>query len=142
MHCPVCAGEILLGEEVQVIPAPMLLLLGPKSGQPGLYPNPQWSQDDRYEVHYPRCCIGFFSPDENPFIFDQITENMRHDLEAEIREELEERYQAMFDDVIMKVNEGKKEFCQECWAELEECEEEPGPDNPGPLLDRMARDRY
>ncbi len=123
MRCPVCSEPIQNGQTVQRIPVPEMVMQGAKSGQLGCYAHSGFQGQTEDIVHYPECCMGFFSPDDNPYIYDQVTETLREELRRELLSEMREEFKDKFQRVQQLAGEGR--VCTECWDELEGEEENP-----------------
>lgn len=120
MKCSVCRDDILEGHRVQVIPPARFVKRGPRTGALVLYEDPMDAQVEDDFVHYPECCVEFFNPDLGSTIHDQLFEEARELLEETIREEIEDEFQKKFDEIVAKLDCGDLNFCQECWDDLED----------------------
>lgn len=119
MQCPVCRMPIEAGQQVQRMPPPERAHLGQKSGILGVYPDKGFEGVEEDFVHYPHCCMEYFDPEGNPYIYDQ----RRDELEENLREEIREEFNEQFEQVKEFLGENNWNFCVNCWDSVQE--EEP-----------------
>ncbi len=124
MKCTVCSDTFRPGQKVQRIPRPEVLMVGGKSGQTGVYADPSSEGIAEEIVHYPECCMGFFDPEHNPYIYDLETERMREELRDEVEDEVKEEYRDKLERITGALASGQRldeqNICCECWSELQD----------------------
>lgn len=119
LRCAGCNQEFLQGDEVQPVPQILRYLRGMKSGAMGLYQHENFPEAEPDYVHWRHSCLEkFFSPIENPYMYDGLVAKLRGDLKLELRDEHEEQF-ALVKEMI---GEGNHNFCVECWTELEDAD--------------------
>ncbi len=93
MKCYSCNKALLLNEEVQRLPRPDIVAQGGKSGVPGLYPHPDFSEDEGEVVIHSKCAPAFFDPESNPLLFDEYAARIREAVTHDIYAEAEDHFQ-------------------------------------------------
>jgi hypothetical protein len=90
-----------------------------------LYDHEKYKDTEEDIIHYPDCCMGYFDPDNNPYIFDEVAGGMRYEIEEEVRDEIKDEYRSKLEAITGALADGKKleTFCQECWDEMGESED-------------------
>jgi len=122
--CASCHQEFREEDEVQRVPPLEKVRRGQKSGELGVYPSTdKVHPDDQDLLHNKHGCYEkFFSPMDNPFLYDAISNRVYIEREDQIREEVQEEMMNRFDEVKEMISERKFNFCVDCWADLEEDE--------------------
>ena len=105
-RCDHCRREFQEGDATQFLPSPERVLLGQKSGVLGFYQHESYQPADAIRVHFPACFIASANPDENPYLYDQLMDDDRAQLEDEINEEVKERYKERYDRVRKQIADG------------------------------------
>lgn len=121
LRCVACNGDLKEGAEVHRIPPTERVLLGEKSGVLGIYPQGETVPPENQDIihHNYSCYEKYFSPMDNPFLYDSITKEMGEMMEKEIREEVREELASQFEDLKEMVGQKNFNFCVDCWANLE-----------------------
>ncbi len=115
MRCYLCDKPLLLGEEVQRLPRPDKVQIGEKSGQLGVYPSPDYQEDEQEIIIHSKCCPAFFDPESNPHLYDEYAEKIREAVTHDVYSEVEDHFQ---------------NHCTKCGDPLEDVQE---PENPNCL---------
>jgi hypothetical protein len=121
MRCAACRVEFKHGDEVQRVPPIERALRGEKSGVLGIYPmSPEVAVEDQDLLHNNYSCYEqYFSPLDNPFMYDALAKVVECEKEGEIYDEVREDFTTKFEMVKEMVGEQNFNFCVECWADLE-----------------------
>lgn len=127
MKCSYCGMPFEAGQKAYVVMPMVQVLMGPKSGLLGIYSeHAQEAEPDLVHVVPPipdaiPCIIGFFDPEWNSEMWDQIVGQMREDVEAELRPELREEFEAKISNLtdIVERRGGEIPYCVECFDEVE-----------------------
>lgn len=124
-RCAACNQPFHEGDEIQRLPPLELALRGEKSGELGIYSTRegQVDYDDQDLVHHKYGCYEkYFSPLDNPFLYDSIANRVYEEREEQFKDEVREEFAQKFEEVKEMISEQKFSFCVECWKELEEDE--------------------
>jgi hypothetical protein len=122
-HCVACRKQFHDGDQVQRLPPLEEIRRGEKSGLLGAYPLDNTPEDDQDLVHHDFGCYEiFFSPADNPFLFDAIVKQVEEARESEIRDEIRDELATKFEEVKEMISERNFNFCVDCWANLDEDE--------------------
>ena len=143
MQCAACRKEFQEGDEVQRVPPLEVVLRGEKSGILGIYPykgggirfdsldmthhDPRRDEEGGIDSldfvhHNHRCYEKYFSPVDNPFLYDAIAKLVETEKEEQIREEIREELRDRFDTIKEMISDHQFNFCVDCWANLDEDE--------------------
>ncbi len=120
-NCAACKHPFKLGDKVQRVPPLEEIRKGAKSGELGTYSIDNISPIDHDLLHNSHGCYEtYFSPMENPFLYDGIAQEVYSELEGQLREEIKDELSAQFEQVKEMIAEGNHNFCVDCWAMVEE----------------------
>lgn len=122
--CSSCNQAFHEGDEVQRVPPLEVVLRGEKSGELGVYlTGDQTPLEDQEILHHRYGCYEkYFSPMENPFLYDTLANQVYEEKEGEFREEIRDEFASRFEEVKEMISSQNFNFCVECWKELEEDE--------------------